>query len=308
VPAYEEKITREIPPALRLDRYIAEYLGLLTRSQIKTRNLSARINGRDVKISRTVNTGDMLQLSWAEAEKTDLVPEDIPLAVIYEDDRVIVVNKEQGMAVHPGAGLRSGTLANALLYRRLKKNIPPPAPSFRPGIVHRLDKDTSGVIIAAWDEDALRFLADQFKERTVKKTYAALVRGTPKENKGRIETRICRDSRDRKRFTVSFDTGKPAVTWYRVLHSWGGYSLLLLRPKTGRTHQIRVHLRYLGNPVAGDPVYGQGENFPGLSLMLHARDLSLVLPGHTEALTFTAPIPERFRTMIKALEGYRRGS
>jgi 23S rRNA pseudouridine1911/1915/1917 synthase len=307
MPGYEETIRREISSPLRLDRYVAEYLGILTRSQIKTRKLSAQINGRDVKISRTVRTGDLLRLSWADAEKTDLIPEDIPLAVLYEDDRVIVINKEQGMAVHPGAGLHNGTLANALLFRRLQKNIPAPEPSFRPGIVHRLDKDTSGVIIAAWDEEALRFLSDQFRKRTVKKTYAAVVRGCPKENKGRIETKICRDSRNRRRFTVSFDTGKPALTYYRVLRSWGEYSLVLLRPRTGRTHQLRVHLRYLGNPVAGDPVYGGDEKFPGLSLMLHARDLGIVLPGHTDAEKFTAPIPERFRVMFTRLEGLRHG-
>ncbi|MDR2403923.1 MAG: RNA pseudouridine synthase, partial [Spirochaetaceae bacterium] len=148
------------------------------------------------------------------------------------------------------------------------------------------------VIIAAWDDEALSFLADQFKARTARKIYAALVRGTPKTEEGWIETRIVRDSRDRQRFTVSEERGKLAVTWYQVRRSWGDRSLLLLRPKTGRTHQLRVHLRYLGCPILGDPVYGFGEEG---GLMLHAKSLSLVLPGEAEARTFRTPLPPRFR-------------
>ena len=165
----------------------------------------------------------------------------------------------------------------------------------RPGIVHRLDKDTSGVIIAAWDDEALAFLAAQFKARKVRKSYAALVRGCPKDTKGCIEKRIVRSSHDRKIFTVSDVKGRPSLTYYKVVRSYGDYSLILLRPKTGRTHQIRVHLKYLGTPILGDPLYSTVDPlFPKASLMLHAKRLSLVLPnGKNE--TFRTVLPERFK-------------
>ncbi|MDR0597172.1 MAG: RluA family pseudouridine synthase [Treponema sp.] len=293
--------------ALRLDRYVAEDLKLLTRSQLKTKLLGAKLNGRAAKLSRLVKPGDLLELDWADPEPLTLLPEDIPLAILYEDDRVAVLDKAQGMVVHPGAGNRRGTLANALLYRRLARGGPPGASgsvpgTCRPGIVHRLDKDTSGVIIASYDDAALAFLADQFKARTVKKTYAAIVRGTPAEKAGVVATRIARDSRNRKRFAVSADRGKPALTRYRVIRSWGAYSLLALRPRTGRTHQLRVHLRHLGHPVLGDSVYGiPDKQFPAATLMLHALTLALTLPGRDAPSLFKAPLPVRFRDLIAAM-------
>ncbi|MDR1099894.1 MAG: RluA family pseudouridine synthase [Treponema sp.] len=317
MPSFSCTVDEPVPGGLRLDRYIAECRGLLSRSQIKSRGLKAEVNGKGVKLSRIVKTGDRLELSWAEAEPVYLIPEDIPLNLIYEDSRAVVINKAQGMVVHPGAGNRRGTLANALLYRRLCREgrvpsggpVPPGAfppagfEGLRPGIVHRLDKDTSGALIAAWDDEALAFLADQFKNRRVKKDYIALIPGAPGEPEGRIETFIARDSRDRKRFAVS-GRGKTAITRYRVLRSWKSHSLVLLRPKTGRTHQLRVHLRHLGFPITGDPVYdGVDPLFPDCGLMLHALSLSLILPEHTEAQTFRAPLPERFRLFIKKLEG-----
>jgi 23S rRNA pseudouridine1911/1915/1917 synthase len=293
--------------ALRLDRYVAEDLKLLTRSQLKTKLLGAKLNGKPAKPSRLVKPGDFLELAWADPEPLTLLPEDIPLDILYEDDRVVVLNKAQGMVVHPGAGNHSGTLANALLYRRLRV-LPPgdgaslPGASCRPGIVHRLDKDTSGVIIASYDNAALAFLANQFKERTVKKTYAAIVRGTPSEARGVMETRIARDSRNRKRFAVSANRGKPALTRYRVVRSWGAYSLLALRPRTGRTHQLRVQLRHLGRPILGDSVYGiPDKRFPGAALMLHALTLSITLPGRDAPSLFKAPLPARFRDFIAAM-------
>jgi 23S rRNA pseudouridine1911/1915/1917 synthase len=325
MPSFSRAIDEPVPEGLRLDRYVAEYLGLLSRSQIKSRNMKAAVNGRAVKFSRLVKSGDRLELSWDAPEPMHLVPEDIPLDVMYEDRRTVVINKPQGMVVHPGAGNRRGTLANALLFRRLWREgadfhdagcvprsisgtgeaaLPPMCAAgadLRPGIVHRLDKDTSGVIIAAWDNEALAFLADQFKNRRVKKRYLAIIPGNLKEGEGRIETLIARDSRDRKRFAVSI-RGRIAVTRYRVLRSWGTHSLVLLGPKTGRTHQLRVHLRYLGHPILGDPVYGFPDPFfPDCGLMLHARSLSIILPGYGEAKTFTAPLPERFRRVINKL-------
>jgi 23S rRNA pseudouridine1911/1915/1917 synthase len=297
-----------IPRDLRLDRYVAEYLKLFSRSQIKARRLSASLNGKEVRISRILKGGDKLCLRWEDDPETELIPEEIPLDILYEDDRVVVVNKAQGMVVHPGAGNRRGTLANALFFRRQSRSFLPAGTAgsagLRPGIVHRLDKDTSGVIIAAYDDEALAFLSDQFKNRTVRKTYAALVTGTPRESSGRIEGSIVRDPRDRKKFALSQDQGrgKPSLTLYRVVRSWGNHSLLLLRPRTGRTHQLRVHLRGLGHPVLGDPLYGRPDSrFPGASLMLHAKSLSILLPGRAAAETFRTLLPSRFREITEAL-------
>lgn len=290
----------ELPLPLRLDRYAAEELKLLTRSQIKARSLEALVNGRKVKLSRLVKSGDLLELSWAEPEPVDLLPEDIPLKLLYEDDRVVVVDKPQGMVVHPGAGNRRGTLANALLSRRLSRG--GAGAGFRPGIVHRLDKDTSGVIIAAYDDEALAFLSEQFRQRTVRKTYAAVVLGAPWEAEGRVVTRISRDRRDRKRFAVSEDRGKLAVSSYRLIRSLGPYSFMLLRPHTGRTHQLRVHMAFLGCPILGDPIYGEGDSrFYPEGLMLHAKSLSLVLPGGQESGVFISPLPARFREILGSL-------
>ncbi|MDR1058759.1 MAG: RluA family pseudouridine synthase, partial [Treponema sp.] len=278
MPSYAGRIGEDVRDGVRLDRYIAESLKLLSRSQIKARRLTARINGGPVKISRMVRGGEALELFWEEAESPDLIPEEIPLDIIYEDERVIAINKAQGMVVHPGAGNGRGTLVNALLFYGKSRGWAPGGTTLRPGIVHRLDKDTSGVLIAAWDEEALAFLAGQFQRRLARKTYAAVVKGTPGEREGRIETLICRDPGDRKRFTVSDTRGKPGLTWYRVMQSYGSHSLLLLRPRTGRTHQLRVHLRHLGHPILGDPLYGSPDpRFPQATLMLHARTLSVTL-------------------------------
>jgi len=310
MPSFSCTVEDNIPSGLRLDRYAAENLKILSRSQIKARKLQALINGKAAKVSRLLKGGERLDLSWDEAEAVFLEPENLPLDVIYEDTRVIVINKAQGMVVHPGAGNRSGTLANALLYRRLEcadgNDEGRATPSLRPGIVHRLDKDTSGVIIAAWDERALAFLADQFKARKVRKTYAALVRGCPRQVSGSIVKHIVRSRRDRKIFTVSDTEGRPSLTHYKVARTWGAYSLLLLRPKTGRTHQIRVHLKHLGHPILGDPLYGQSDpRFKKTSLMLHAKSLSLLLPeslpGQENPARFRTPLPARFLTVIRAL-------
>jgi 23S rRNA pseudouridine1911/1915/1917 synthase len=209
------------------------------------------------------------------------------------------------MVVHPGAGNRQDTLANALYFRRLNRSgkiSDAETNNVRPGIVHRLDKDTSGIIIAAYNEEAHAFLAGQFKARKTRKTYTAIVQGAPKETNGRIETFIARDSKDRKKFAVSAN-GRNAVTYYKVVKSWRTHSLLLLRPRTGRTHQLRVHLRYIGCPILGDPIYGGADKlFPDASLMLHSKSLAIILPGETEERVFSSPIPRRFTAVIEKLD------
>ncbi|MDR0689429.1 MAG: RluA family pseudouridine synthase [Spirochaetaceae bacterium] len=302
MPRYSGRVGGEVAGGLRLDRYAAERLKLLNRSQMKARVLEIRINGKAGKLSCPVKPGDDLELLWADPPPSDLVPENIALDILYEDDRVVVVNKAPGLVVHPGAGNASGTLANGLLYRRLSRG--GSGEGFRPGIVHRLDKDTSGVMIAAYDDEALAFLADQFKSRRVKKIYGAIVRGVFKENAGVIETRIARDRRDRRRFAVPEAGGKIALTRYRVIRSWFNYSLVLLRPKTGRTHQLRVHMAYAGHPILGDPLYGARDAlFPQAGLMLHAKSLSLRLPGKGGYQTFKTPLPPRFYEVFRKLQG-----
>jgi 23S rRNA pseudouridine1911/1915/1917 synthase len=321
------------PGASRTDVYIAEAVGALSRSQIKARGAVIRVNGALAKPSRPLKEGDRLELSWTEEPPPGLVPEDILLDIIYEDERCVVVDKVQGMVVHPGAGNRRGTLANALLAlfarsRETEADGPdaarepasrppasrPPAsrpPAARGGVVHRLDKDTSGVIIAAKDLEAQAFLASQFKDRLAKKEYLAITRGLPSPASGRISDRLGRDKRDRKRFARVESGGKAAITDYRVVAAWGAgaegargeaYALVSLRPRTGRTHQLRVHMAALGTPILGDPIYGRRDpRFPEAALMLHARRLRIALPGGKGEADFDAPVPERFRAVAREL-------
>ena len=301
MPLFTQTVSGVCSNELRLDRYIAENLGLLSRSQIKARQLTALVNGKEVKISRLIKDGDVIELSWNEAQPQHIIPENIPLDIIFEDAATVIINKAQGMVVHPGAGNWRGTLANALYYRRLEQGDPCCGEGLRPGIVHRLDKETSGVMVAAYNDEALAYLAGQFKSRKVRKIYLAIVGGIPRESRGRIETCIARDPRDRKRFTASAK-GKYALTLYRVIKTWKNHSLIMLRPKTGRTHQIRVHLRYLGHPIVGDSLYGFTDTaFPDARLMLHSKSLTITLPGEQQARKFKAVLPKRFIRMIHCL-------
>jgi 23S rRNA pseudouridine1911/1915/1917 synthase len=303
--------------APRADAYIAE-AGALGRSQIKARGAVLRVNGKESKLSRPLKEGDKLELAWAAEPSDALEAEELPLSILYEDGRVIVVDKAQGMVTHPGAGNRRGTLANAVLWIALRDRGAGPvaeqAPAARGGIVHRLDKDTSGVIVAAKDLEAQVFLAEQFKERKTRKEYLAIVRGEPAPPAGRISDRLGRDKRDRKRFASVIEGGRTAVTDYCVLVSWCAaaaagaskaerYSLVSLNPRTGRTHQLRVHMAGLGTPILGDPIYGRRDGrFPEATLMLHAHRLKILLPGAAEPSTFVAPVPERFRAIARKLD------
>ncbi|GAB1456962.1 RluA family pseudouridine synthase [Spirochaetota bacterium] len=292
---------------LRFDLYIAETLGLLSRSQLKTRFVSLTVDGKDAKLSRLVENGDRFCLHLLDDVDRSMAttPEDIPLSVLYEDASVIVVDKPQGMVVHPAHGNWSGTLANALLGRLSAggASLEPPA---RAGIVHRLDKDTSGVIIAGKTAAAQEFLAAQFRERMTVKTYMAITRRSPKASDrvgakargsgGIIDNWLARDPRDRKRYALSAEgDGKRAISEWRILAESGGYAVLALSLHTGRTHQLRVHCKALASPILGDPVYGEPDRrFPMASLMLHARELRICLPGAVDATVFRAPLPVRF--------------
>jgi 23S rRNA pseudouridine1911/1915/1917 synthase len=287
---------------MRLDRFVAEHMGLFTRSQAKSRVAVLRVNGEPARPSRRLRLGDRVVVEYAEAPVEALAAEAIPLAILFENDEVAVVDKPQGMVVHPGSGNRSGTLVNALLSHCAGLAQAFDGCGARPGIVHRLDKDTSGVIITAKNPAAHEHLARQFRDHRVRKLYLAVVRGNPRQDAGRVDGGIARSRADRKRFAPVAAGGRRAVTDWRVLRRYEGCSLVLLAPKTGRTHQLRVHLRLLGTPVLGDPLYGgKDSRFPGATLMLHAWRLRITLPGETQAREFRAPLPERFRSLLRSL-------
>ncbi|MFP4384205.1 MAG: RluA family pseudouridine synthase [Spirochaetia bacterium] len=290
---------------VRADKYISEHHKLMTRSQLKNRLVYIKINGRPAKLSTALNPGDHIELCYEEETEIRLEGENIVLDVLYEDDAVITVNKPQGMVVHPAKGHRTGTLVQALLYRCGILPGGDHSSGVRPGIVHRLDKDTSGVIIAAKTPDALDYLAKQFKDRSTEKRYTALVKGEIRPAAGEITSFLGRDPRHRKRFAEVERGGKESVTRYRTLRRFNGYTLLQLSPKTGRTHQLRVHLSSRGNPILGDPVYARKDPaFPEAGLMLHSYYLRIGVPGGITKI-FRAPLPEHFRSIIGKLKQQR---
>ena len=284
----------DIPAAkMRADKYICETLDICTRNQLQQRLSLLKVNGSAAKPGRKVGKGDRIEIEISDPPKITLTAESIPLSVVFENGDVLVLDKPQGMVVHPGAGNYSGTLANALLYYVDDLD----EYNERPGIVHRLDKETSGIIITAKNEKTLSWLSEQFKERAAKKRYLAIVLGGPEKNAGTIDTNIGRSRSDRKKMAVTKTGGKSAVTKYKVLARYGKYTFMVLTPKTGRTHQLRVHMKYLGCPIAGDPVYGDRRD--GVkSLMLHAYKLMIRLPDEDVPITFRAPVPDRIKRLL----------
>lgn len=297
----------DLEESLRADRYLADHLNIFSRSQIKNRDVRILLNKKEIKLSKILNSGDVITIEYNNPVPMDLEPENINLDIIYEDNNSIVINKPQGMVVHPGAGNYTGTLVHGLLFHCNEMTKRFNEDDFRPGIVHRLDKDTSGVIISAKNPDTLDFLGAQFRNKTAEKSYLAIVKGVPVKSEGRIESCIARDITNRKKFTVTDTRGKKAVSHYRVIESWNSLSLVLLGLETGRTHQLRVHMLHLGNPILGDPIYGRSSGlFPDASLMLHAWELKITLPASpdqksAEKKRFRAPIPERFMQIIEKL-------
>ncbi len=285
------------------ERFIAEEEGRLDKvaSAFIKRTIFSKdstkifLNGREVKKSTKVKSGDVIEIEYEEDVFTGLEKEDISLNVIYEDDDILVIDKKEGMVVHPGSGVNSGTIANALLFR-YGDDFLSSDDDVRPGIVHRLDKDTSGVMVIAKNEDALRILSSEFKERETVKYYIAIAKGVFKEKEGIIEKHIIRDRAERKRFKTTNDKeGRYAKTGYKVLYETSDYSLLLLRLYTGRTHQIRVHLKSINHPIIGDPIYSSDKTNP---LMLHSISLTINHPKTNERMTFKSEIPERFKPYL----------
>ena len=261
----------------------------MNRSKLKSGVTEILINGKKVKLSAKVQASDQIDIQWEDNIPDNIEPENLPLDIIYEDENVTVVNKKQGMVTHPACGNWNGTLVNALLYhwgRKAVSQLKEGSASEilerrRPGIVHRLDKETSGIIITAKNRDSEEFLQKQFKEKSLQKEYILICTGRPPKRTGDIRTQIIRDPKNRHRFKAVDDTqqGKFARTIYHCIACYGNYSLMRVRIKTGRTHQIRVHMKYLGCPILGDSIYNKPDkNFPNAKLMLHSVQLKIRLP------------------------------
>jgi 23S rRNA pseudouridine1911/1915/1917 synthase len=286
----------------RLDRWLADNWGGVSRSQLKQRLVGVWVDGKAAKLSQPVSPGQTVVVELAPLPPADLAPEAIPLDIIFENDDVVVIDKPAGLVVHPAAGNRTGTLVHGLLHHLEELKDQDFDDESRPGIVHRLDKDTSGVLIVAKNPAAHEFLAAQFQERSTRKTYLAIGIGMARFGEREVSGFICRDPSMRQRFMHHASAGKPASSRFEVLAAGSGCSLFRVTPHTGRTHQIRVHARHLGFPLLADPVYGKPDKrFPGLRLMLHAYRLCIRLPGEAGPRTFTAPAPEDFQRTAAAL-------
>lgn len=284
----------------RLDKYLASQITDLSRTRIKQLidEKNVLINGQSEKASYKVQVGDQIHVTVPAVKPLDVTAEDIPLDIVYEDQDVIVVNKPQGMVVHPAAGHPDHTLVNALLFHT--KDLAKSPEGFRPGIVHRIDKDTSGLLMIAKNSHARESLENQLAHKTNKRLYLAIVHGNFNEEKGTIDAPIGRNPKDRKKMAV-VPNGKNAVTHFKVLEQFKGYSLIQCQLETGRTHQIRVHLAYIGHPVAGDPLYGPRKTLAGHGQFLHAKVLGFEHPVSKKWLEFSVEPPAIFQEQLSKL-------
>ena len=297
-----EKIVVDLD-GMRLDTYIASKLNTLSRTMIQRliENGEILVNGKIKKISYKVQLGDILEINIPKPRETDIKAENIPLDIVYEDNDIIVVNKPKGMVVHPANGNLDGTLVNALMSI-CKDSLSGIGGEIRPGIVHRLDKDTSGLLIIAKNDTAHINMSNQIKNREVKKIYIALVRGIVGEDEATINMPIGRSTKDRKKMAVRKD-GKEAITHFKVLKRYGKYTLLEIKIDTGRTHQIRVHLSEIGHPIIGDMVYSNGKNEFGVEgQMLHAESLDFKHPITGKEIHLEAELPNYFKDILNKLE------
>ena len=288
----------------RLDKVCSEIFSDYSRSQIKQLldGGNITVNGKTEKAKYKVKSGDVIRLEEPETKTLELRPENIPLDIVYEDDDVIVINKPQGMVVHPAPGHDEHTLVNALLYHCPLSTI---NGTFRPGIVHRIDKDTSGLLMVAKNDKAHRSLAKQLKDKTNIREYVALVHGRIAEDEGTINAPIGRSLKDRKKQAVVKD-GRNAVTYFEVLKRYRDYTFVKCILETGRTHQIRVHMKYIGHPLVGDPLYGPKKTIKGNGQFLHAGKLGFVHPTTEKLLIFEAPLPKIFQECLEKLDKTNR--
>lgn len=288
---------------IRLDKYLSKVDGELSRVMIQKliENKKVFVNKKIEKASYKVKINDTIEMEIEKPQETKLKPEEIPLNVIYEDNDIIIINKEKGMCVHPGNGNPDGTLANAIMAR-CKDSLSGIGGQIRPGIVHRIDKDTSGIIIVAKNDKSHISISNQIKEHLTTKTYIALVRGIVRENEASIDMPIGRSKKDRKKMAVDKD-GKNAITHFKVLKRYSDCTLLEIIIETGRTHQIRVHLSQIGYPIIGDYTYSNGKNRFGIEgQMLHAYKIKFVHPTTKKEVEFTAELPKYFKKILDELD------
>lgn len=304
----------------RLDKYLNRRFSNFSRRFIQDaiKAGSVKVNGKTAKPSLKLSPGDQIDFTPPEAPSKEILPEDIPLNIIYEDSELIILNKQPGMLVHPARGNTHGTLVNALAF--YSDQLSSGLGEFRPGIVHRLDKDTTGVMVATKNDAAQWQIAKQFEHRQVNKTYLAIVHGTPELTADRIKAPLGTHPRIREKCAIRMDTGREAITFYQVLESFRGFSLLKLTPKTGRTHQIRVHLSYIKHPIVADNMYGGKLVYPWQltdaepavqepiigRVALHAHALEFKHPTTDEMMKFEAPLPEDMQNLLDMLREYRK--
>ncbi len=293
--------TYEDDNPVRIDKYLTEVSGLSrTRVQQLTDEKRITVNGKPVRNSYKLMPGDVIEAEIPEPEPIDVLPEDIPLDILYEDSDLIVINKPKGMIVHPAPGVYSGTLVNALLYHC--KDLSGINGAIRPGIVHRIDKDTTGCLIACKNDFAHEAISRQLETKTCRREYKAVVTGVIPHKDGTIDAPIGRDKRDRQRMAVTEDGSKNAVTHFRVLERFANATYVECSLETGRTHQIRVHMKYIGHPVMGDDKYGK--KCPYMETegqVLHAFRITFVHPRTEETMTFEAPLPAYFEELLEIL-------
>lgn len=300
----EEKIRIEVENLEkneRIDKYLSSKLDD-NFSRAKIQKLIDEelilVNDKGIKSSYKVSNGDVILITDKE-EDMSVKPEKMDIDIVYEDDDVMVINKKSGVVVHPAPGNYSGTLVNGLMY--LSKDLSHVNGEFRPGIVHRIDKDTSGLLIVAKNDKAHRILAEELKEKKIKRKYIALVSGVINHDVGEIDAPIGRDPSDRKKMCVTSTNSKDAITHFRVLERYKNASLIECELETGRTHQIRVHMKYIDHPVINDPVYGKS-NHGEFGQLLHAKEITFTHPTTKEIMTFSCEVPEEFN---KILEEYK---
>lgn len=285
----------------RIDKVLSKAMDGYSRTQIQQfiQNGHVSVLGKIVKASYKLEVGDIIEVHIPEPENTKVLPEDIPLDIVYEDQDVIVVNKPTGMIVHPSAGIYSGTLVNALLYHC--HDLSGINGVMRPGIVHRIDKETSGLLMVAKNDMAHKSLSEQLQEHTVTRRYYALVHGLIPHEYGRIEAPIGRDPKDRQKMTCTDKNAKEAITNFKVIERYRDMCLVECRLETGRTHQIRVHMQYIGHPVYGDPQYGLRRDDTAYGQYLHAKVLGFVHPRTGEEMYFESELPDFFQEKINEL-------